>query len=153
MTAYIRRLRVAVWFLVVMVLVLSCLLVAKGIEKDANQTALLLASNSIVERANYYKQQWLLHNNPDELKLQGNRVKYSKNGWVVPNLSGDQVDCQRWFTILYPQQHVYGDLPSRIVDNSYGSTFKCEYLFSPNMHLTIGLKDKKFEVGVGFTSG
>ncbi|MEF1172233.1 MSHA biogenesis protein MshF, partial [Vibrio sinaloensis] len=56
----LRRMRFSAWLLVVMVLTASFMSAFQKVEIEANDSAFLVASKRIIERASFYKQKWLL---------------------------------------------------------------------------------------------
>ncbi|MBA5762105.1 MSHA biogenesis protein MshF [Vibrio sp. 404] len=152
MPKQIERSRLAVWFLVLVTLLFAFVIAWKKVEQEASDTALLVASNRIVERANFYKQQWLLSGEPDKLTLNHKVIHYSKSGWVKPLNLANKVDCHYWLALFYEEERVLESLPIKIKDNSKLSGFQCEYFYSREHAIYINLVDNKFSVGVSFSS-
>jgi len=153
MATNLERSRWTIWLLVILVLVLAFMLIWKDIEQEASDTALALVSKRLVDRASYFKQQWLLAKQPETLTIEGKQIVYSHMGWVKPINEAQQVDCEFWLEVLYQEKRVFESLPEKITDNSEGSNFRCEYFYSRGHALSMELKQDKFSVGVSFSSG
>lgn len=142
----IRRLRVAVWLLLVLVLISSLIWAWRNLLPKANQSAFLLASQTMVERANYYKQQWLLSQKPTQLTIEGIQLNYTDNGWVKPVDVNQQTNCRVWLDILYPQSEVLGLNPIAIKNQTIQTAYRCDYFYQYNQLISISLIDGKFVV-------
>ena len=55
----IERSRLVLWLLAIIILMMSFVLVLEKLEKDVDDAAFLVASKRIIERASFYKQQWM----------------------------------------------------------------------------------------------
>ncbi|KJY82046.1 MSHA biogenesis protein MshF [Vibrio galatheae] len=147
---YIERSRLAIWLLVITCLIMSFMLVWQNVVKEADQSAMLLASQRIVERASYYKQQWLLAGQQPSLTIEGQTLNYTNMGWVKPLDDKQQVDCVLWLDILHPQHEMMGAKPIAIENKTDASDFWCEYFLSNNTMISISLIDNKFIAKAGF---
>ena len=148
--SYIERSRLAIWLLVIVCLMMSFMLVWQNVVKEANQSAFLLASQRIVERASYYKQQWLLSGQQNEITIEGRTLNYTSMGWIKPLGDRQQVDCSYWLDILYPQHEVLGNRPSQIENQIIDNGYHCNYLYSNNRLISITLIDNTFVAKTGF---
>lgn len=148
--SYIERSRLATWLLVIVCLMMSFMLVWQNVVKEANQSAFLLASQRIVERANYYKQQWLLSGQQNEITIDGLTLNYTSMGWIKPLGDRQQVDCSYWLDILYPQHEVLGSRPSQIENQIIANGYHCDYLYRNNRLISITLIDNRFVAKTGF---
>ncbi|OLQ86963.1 MSHA biogenesis protein MshF [Vibrio panuliri] len=152
MPKQIRRSRFAVWLLLIMILVMAFLLAWQKVEQEASSTALVVAGKRILDRANFYKQEWLLAGQPAQLNVQQKFIHYSAKGWPLPQHQTNKVDCGYWMDLLYQEQRVLGTLPKKINDNSTSSDFQCQYFYGNHEAILIGLVDDKFSVSVSFSS-
>ncbi|KLN65411.1 MSHA biogenesis protein MshF [Vibrio sp. VPAP30] len=147
---YIERSRLAIWLLVVVCLIMSFMLVWQNVVKEANQSAFLLASQRIVERASYYKQQWLLAGQQPTLTIDGYRLNYTNMGWVKPLDEQQRVDCLFWLDVLYPQHEILGSKPIVIENKTIADGYHCDYLYIDDRLMSISLIDNRFIAKVGF---
>ena len=152
MLRQIERSRFIVWFSLITMLLLAFVLAWQKVDREASDTALLVASKRILEQANVYKQQWLLKKQPGQILINQKFIKYSANGWVTPLNSANKVDCKYWLDTFYQQERVLESLPIKFEDSSIGSDFQCEYTYSRGQAINISLIDGKFRVGVIFSS-
>lgn len=150
LSRYAERSRLAIWLVVIICLITAFMLIWRKVEREANQSAFLLASQSIVERASFYKQQWLLAGQISPIRLQGEVLNYTNMGWVKPLDDGLQVNCQWWLQVLYPQYEVLGSTPVEIENKSNAANYQCEYLYGSDRVISISLIDNRFIAKSGF---
>lgn len=150
MPKQIERSRFAIWLLLLIMLLFAFVVSWQKVEQEASETALTVASKRIVERANYYKQQWILSGQPQRLTLAQKLIRYSHSGWAKPINSVNKVDCNYWLELFYEEKRVLDSLPIKINDNSMQSNFQCEYIYTQESAIMISLIDNKFSVGVSF---
>ncbi|MGF1909082.1 MSHA biogenesis protein MshF [Vibrio kasasachensis] len=153
MSKQIERSRFAVWLVLLITLLFAFVVSWQKVEQEANETALAVASKRIVERANYYKQQWILSGQPQRLTLAQKLIRYSHSGWAKPINLANKVDCNYWLELFYEEERVLDSLPIKINDNSMQSNFQCEYIYTQESAIMISLIDNKFSVGVSFPAG
>lgn len=139
-----------IWSLVVVVLVLSLLLAWQNVEVKANDSAFLLATQRVVERASYYKQQWLLAERVTPLEIDNKVLNYTNSGWVMPFNQQQQRSCTFWLEVLYPEKEILGNGPSRVVDESVSNNYHCSYYYQNDRVVTINLIGNRFSAKVGF---
>ncbi|MDC5847640.1 MSHA biogenesis protein MshF [Vibrio europaeus] len=148
--SYIERSRFAIWLLVIVCLIMSFTLVWQSVVKEANQSAFLLASQRIVERASYYKQQWLLSGQQNEITIEGRTLNYTSMGWIKPLGDRLHVDCLLWLDTLYPQHEVLGNKPVAVENKTTANNYHCDYLYSDDRLISITLMDNRFIAKTGF---
>lgn len=148
----IERSRTAVWLLIVIILVLSFMLAWESVEEEAGDTAFVVASKRVLERANYYKQEWLLKSQPSELVLEKKRLIYDTSGWVLPINESGEVSCRYWLKVLYPDMRVLDVKPRAYYEQDLDNGYACAYPFSMHQSIVIRLVDGRFSVSVDFSS-
>lgn len=79
-----ERSRLILWALVVCSLIAALLMAWQPVNRELENTALALANKRIIERANTYKQEWLLRGRPESLEFDGKVLTFSASGWVFP---------------------------------------------------------------------
>ena len=151
--ANLERSRWVVWLMVFVALLLAFMVAWKKVDQEASDTALLVASKRMLDRANYYKQQWLLSDQPRSLIIAGRPLHFSQSGWVIPQKIANKTDCNYWLDVLYEERKVLESFPEEIIDNSYGLDFECQYLYSREHAIYVELNHNKFSVSVSFSSG
>lgn len=151
MTNNEQRSRFVIWLLAIIIIVMSFLIAWKPVEEEAENTALFLASNRILERANYYKQEWLLKGQLEKLTINRHELTFSESGWALPIQNG-KLDCAYWLDLLYPEQQLLGidDAESNIYKEQNG--YRCQYRYVSNMSIILQLKNERFSVNVEFLS-
>ncbi|OIQ24849.1 MSHA biogenesis protein MshF [uncultured Vibrio sp.] len=139
-----------IWLLLVVVLVLSFMLAWQKVDKEATDTAMLVASKRIIERANYYKQEWLLNKQPPKLLIDGEMLTMSRSGWVMPIDQEKQANCLYWLKVLYPENRGLESSQVGMVDDVDNMKYQCRYTGDGNQVIVIQLVNDKFTVSVDF---
>ncbi|MGC7890637.1 MSHA biogenesis protein MshF [Vibrio anguillarum] len=153
MKTAIERSQFVIWGLIVFVLLMALLSAWKSIEKEANQTALAMASSKIVESANFYKQDWLLKGRPSTLIANGRLLNMSATGWVLPLAENESsIDCRYWLSLLYPDEQLLESKVISIESAHQANQYQCRYVYSQKQVITIELLRDKFTVSVDFSA-
>ncbi|MDQ2166010.1 MULTISPECIES: MSHA biogenesis protein MshF [Vibrio] len=153
MKTAIERSQFVIWGLIVFVLLMALLSAWQSIEKEANQTALAVASSKIVERANFYKQDWLLKGRPSTLIANGRLLNMSATGWVLPLAENESsIDCRYWLSLLYPDEQLLESKVISIESAHQVNQYQCRYVYSQKQVITIELLRDKFTVSVDFSA-
>lgn len=139
--------RVAIWLAVIVALLAFLSFNWNKIDQQAENTTFEVVVGQMSERANSYRQQWLVNKQPDVLSVAEQIVHFDHNGWVKP-INGNQVDCDWWLTILYPNLGWgYVDIPKSTL-KSDGLVYRCRYQFDNSKILDLTLSDKKLAITV-----
>lgn len=153
MKTAIERSQFVIWGLIVFVLLMALLSAWQSIEKEANQTALAMASSKIVESANFYKQDWLLKGRPSTLIANGRLLNMSATGWVLPLAENESsIDCRYWLSLLYPDEQLLESKVISIESAHQENQYQCRYVYSQKQVITIELLRDKFTVSVDFSA-
>ncbi|MFW7524589.1 MSHA biogenesis protein MshF [Vibrio ostreicida] len=147
---YLKRSRVVVWALIVIVLVLNFVFMLESVEQNIDETAYLLASKRIIDRASFYKQKWLINEQQHTLTVEGKKIRFSASGWPLPVMSGNKTDCEYWLSLLYPEKRILDSLPASIEENTGFGDYRCVYTYDSNKSIHIQLVDHRFSVSIGF---
>ncbi|HCJ6892268.1 TPA: MSHA biogenesis protein MshF [Vibrio cholerae] len=142
-----ERARFAVWLLLVLVLIGALFSVWRSMSRETMQTAIEVTKQRMAERANIYKQEWVLQGRPEQLRFEQDRV-FMQNGWVFPKL--DQgVDCEKVLFLLYPDRKVLDWLP-RVTAIQRANGYQCRYQYGDRVQLDVELKDRYFAINASF---
>ncbi|WP_340480462.1 MSHA biogenesis protein MshF [Vibrio anguillarum] len=153
MKTAIERSQFVIWGVIVFVLLMALLSAWQSIEKEANQTALAMASSKIVESANFYKQDWLLKGRPSTLIANGRLLNMSATGWVLPLAENESsIDCRYWLSLLYPDEQLLESKVISIESAHQVNQYQCRYVYSQKQVITIELLRDKFTVSVDFSA-
>ncbi|WP_175579500.1 MSHA biogenesis protein MshF [Vibrio hepatarius] len=148
----VERSRFVIWLLVVVIVLLSFIIAWQRVEEEARDSAYLVASKRIIERASYYKEQWLLAKQPNRLTIESRQLQFSDNGWLMPLTFDGKVSCEFWLNTLYPTARILESRPIEIVNNSSGDHYQCDYDYGQNRHIVIELINKQFSTRVVFVA-
>ncbi|KJY92125.1 MSHA biogenesis protein MshF [Vibrio neptunius] len=152
MAGGIQRSRLVVWLSTIIILLLSFVLVLEKLEQDVDDAAFLLASKRIIERASFYKQQWMLKGQRESLIVENQSLVFSETGWVLPKMSEKNKQCMAWLSLLYPKLSILDSMPLKVVNRSELNNYQCDYVYTQGKSIHIQLVDNTFTVSVGFSS-
>ncbi|MEZ9231133.1 MSHA biogenesis protein MshF [Vibrio amylolyticus] len=144
------RSQFVIWFLLVVILVLSFMLAWQKVDREATDTALLVASKRIVERASYYKQEWLLNKQPPKLLIDGEILMMSPSGWVVPINQNKKTSCLFWLKVFYPENRGLESSAAAMKEGIGDMNYQCRYTGDDNQVIVIQLVNDRFTVSVDF---
>ncbi|ELG2044813.1 MSHA biogenesis protein MshF [Vibrio fluvialis] len=137
-----ERSRLILWALVVCSLIAALLMTWQPVNRELENTSLVLANKRIIERANTYKQEWLLRGRPASLEFDGKVLTFSASGWVFPR-EGEKVDCSMLLNWLYPDEKILNSLPD-IHGENVGAGYICYFDFYDHQTIKIILKNNRF---------
>ncbi|MDK9737659.1 MSHA biogenesis protein MshF [Vibrio sp. D404a] len=140
----LRRSRFVVWSVVILSIIAGLLSMWRSVEAEATNTALIVASKRILERANLYKQQYLL-NGHKQVNEDGEPLRYSRTGWLIP-IEQTDVNCNYWLDQLYPNGRVLGLGNPKVEDLSDNARYRCRYQYTEKHQIEILLKGERFSV-------
>ncbi|WP_114787469.1 MSHA biogenesis protein MshF [Vibrio tetraodonis] len=142
------RSRLVLWLVVICVLLLTLLTAVEKLQRDMYETAFQLASKRMLERAGFYKQQWMLKGQPDQLEIEGLQIVFSPSGWLLPTNNENTSSCQSWFKLLYPEQRVLDEIPQQIIERFDTGYYDCKYVFAQGRQIRVQLVEGKFSIGI-----
>ena len=87
----LQRSRFVIWSVVILFLIVGLLSVSRAVEEEATNTAFIVASKQMLERANRFKQQYLL-TGVERNGISDQPRLYSRTGWIMP-IQGSERDC------------------------------------------------------------
>ncbi|TXZ08910.1 MSHA biogenesis protein MshF [Vibrio mimicus] len=148
MANWLGRSRLMLWALLVLILLSALFSMWNGMSRNTLKTAFEVATLSMTERANLYKQQWFLQGQPPSVHIEGKTIALSPSGWVFPKR--DQgVDCEKLLTLLYPDLKVLDLLPTIDGENSTNG-YQCRYQYGQRAVIWVELKGRHFAVNINF---
>jgi MSHA biogenesis protein MshF len=137
--------RFALWLLLVLLLLMSQLQLWQELEPEAEQAAFAVVSKRMLERANLYKEYWLLNGYPSQAVLEGRKVRFSDAGWVqAPEV--DKAGCVEWFSQLHPDQLVFNQNYQKVELFELSFGYQCRYLFDKGRHIDLRLEHNRLSV-------
>jgi len=138
-----RRARLAVWWLLVLVLLSALISGWRALSGDAEHTALALAKLRITEQANRYKQQWILQGRPQQLHIGQDWIAV-QHGWLFPT-QDHRVDCHALLALLNPQRQILAQMPS-VMSVDFVQGYRCTYQYGASAQLSVELSAGHFVV-------
>lgn len=79
-----ERVRFVLWFVLVVVLLTAMFSVWRSMFSDMLHTALEMTRLQLIDRANTYKQEWVLQGRPALLQIEQAEIPM-QHGWVFPS--------------------------------------------------------------------
>lgn len=146
MAISLRRPRRVVWGIVVLFLTFSFMGKWREVEKEALNTSVVVASKRMLERANYYKQHYLLGSYVTEKTMESS-FSYSDSGWLVPIERSDSA-CKLWLEKLYPEQRILNVARPETFDMSSSDEVYCRYEYTEQYQIDVLLSGGQFSVKV-----
>ncbi len=137
--------RFLIWLVLFCLLMMGVVMAWQHMEPQAEETAFAVARKSILDRANGYKQFWLVHKQPEQQKMDGALVIFNPYGWVLPQHQG-KTDCDYWLTLLYPDRKIIGLALLGSDSIQQGQAQICVYQYEGGHQLTIRLDGRRFRV-------
>lgn len=138
--------RLIVWLSVVIVLVWGMLTETEKIRPKAERVAFELAARQMLERANRYKESWLLKDRPQSATVFGDKIRFGQQGWPLPlSVQGGNVDCEFWLRLLYPDTKIFALYPE-YQDQSTDLAYQCRYNYRHGQAVVIRLQQGQFSV-------
>ncbi|CAH0541578.1 hypothetical protein [Vibrio marisflavi] len=143
----VRYFRFALWLLVVSAVVAGFLSFWQNIDGRVGNTSLVIAKKLISDRANYYRQQWMLQGQPSSYAYEGKTLYFHRSGWILPLRSRDMPDCSVWLQQLYPEAFGKEQMALEVSDSRFDEQYWCKYRWlqgGEDIHIL--LTNEKFEV-------
>lgn len=133
---------------IVLVILFFLLFAHRDIEQNTRNVAMIAMAKSMQYRLNEYHEYWLLNKQPSSAEVNGNKVTFDSEGWVVP-LENGQYSCQQLMRLANPKSEEKWWKNSELVQQERG-IYECYYTISPNVVLLMK-KVNGFSVSVTIT--
>ena len=141
-----ERFRFVVWAVLLVILVSTFFRYWQKVQVVADQTAVTLAADRMLDRANQIKQLWILKGKPSRLEYAEQTISLNRDGWVFPS-TGSSIDCEKIMSILYPNETILNFEP--LVENlSERDRFICNFEYNGQHAIQIIWMGKQFFVKV-----
>ncbi|MBD1558972.1 hypothetical protein HC752_18715 [Vibrio sp. S9_S30] len=135
----------AIWIFLVGILLATLVINWQKIDDEASDTTFLMLENQITERANAFRQQWVISKKPSVIEYEGEKIQLDGNGWVLPLLD-NKVNCKWWLETLYPRLgNTYLADPEITMISGY-PTYHCQYEFKQKKVLDLVLSEKTLSI-------
>lgn len=143
----LERSRLVIWLLVVFSLVAVLFAAWQPVLRELQRTTFEVANRRIIERANFYKREWLLRGKPQRSEVNGRWIHFSAHGWVYPRRSEAQqeheVDCQALLMTLYPERRIVNQVPT-ISGTMLTDGYHCVFEYQGYNTIQIELDNQRF---------
>jgi MSHA biogenesis protein MshF len=134
-----------IWSVVALLLVVTVLYSGQRLYTRTAQTAFDVAANRMQNKANFYKEHWLLEGRPESLVFDGQHVQFSHQGWPLP-YQNDELDCRYWLQILNDSQQVFGYSLQHYSVNNMDNGYICAYGYTEQNAIMVRLIDGTLSV-------
>ncbi|QXO17112.1 MULTISPECIES: MSHA biogenesis protein MshF [Vibrio] len=143
-----QRSGLILWALVVLSLIAVMFSAWQPINRELQRTAFEVASGRMIERANFYKQEWLLRGQPQRSEIDGEWMTFSPHGWLYPRLDGEgAVDCNTLLAQLYPQVTILNQ-PPRVTGTTLSNGYECVFEYHNDNTIEIRLQNNRFSAKI-----
>ena len=76
--------RFSVWLLLISILMFFVLYVGQKLQVTTVETAYAVAAKRMLNKANYYKENWLIQKRPETMLIEGQQIQFNSEGWPLP---------------------------------------------------------------------
>lgn len=143
--------RFVLWIMVISILLAALLHSGSKLEKATTETAYSVAIKRILDRANQYKENWVLHNHPASLIIDDQPIYFTDEGWPIP-YNNEQIDCQHWLILLNESEEVFGHrFESQLLMQS-DNDYVCAYYSKDRDAILIKALKRQFSVELNLFS-
>lgn len=143
--------RFVVWLLLVSVLILSVIYAGQKLQLRTIDTAYAVAAKRMLDKANYYKENWVIRKEPESMVIEGKNVQFSPEGWPLP-IKEDQLDCRYWLLLLNESEEVFGYSIDNIKSHHLDNGYICSYSYIEQDAIILKLINKKLSVSINLSS-
>lgn len=125
----------------------SVLYVGQKLQVTTVETAYAVAAKRMLNKANYYKENWLIQKRPETMLIEGQQIQFNSEGWPLP-IKNDVVDCEYWLLLLNESKDVFGQTFTSIKSNNIENGYICSYFYKEHSAIILKLIDKKLSVSI-----
>lgn len=143
--------RFAVWLVLLIGLIAILLNAGKKLELSAKETGYEVSMTRILNKANYYKELWILNKQPQTLIADGDTLYFNSKGWLLP-LNQQEFDCQYWFRRLNDKETIFGQPMTHISGEKSENGYVCTYSYKNQNAILLSVDNHNFSVSVRLSS-
>ena len=133
-----------IWLSSIVILLMTLMTAWQSVEEEATNTAVIVTSKRMLERANLFKQQYLLYGKKNIAEA-SDEIHYSNTGWLLPIVEGNR-SCDFWLAQLYPKKQILGVGEPIIEDMSDKTQFHCRYHYTNKYQIDVLLNQERFNI-------
>ncbi len=141
-----ERVRFVLWFVLVVVLLTAMFSVWRSMFSDTLNTVLEMTRLQLIDRANAYKQEWVLQGRPAHLQIEQAEIPM-QHGWVFPSSIKELI--VKSAILLYPDRKVLDWLP-KVTALLRANGYQWRYQYGNRVQLDVELKDRYFAINASF---
>ncbi|MCL9780529.1 hypothetical protein M9194_03655 [Vibrio sp. S4M6] len=141
-----RHFKLALWLFIVMILIASFFSYWQSIDSQINATSVVIAKKLIIDRASFYRQEWLLKSKPTSILVNGEVLHFSQHGWLLPISDDGSSNCMIWIELLSPESVSEKGSAVKLSESDFDDQYFCQYQSLNNESVTIQLRGESFEV-------
>lgn len=139
--------RFAVWLLLVLILTFSVLSVGNKLQVTTMETAYAVAAKRMQNKANFYKENWLIQKRPKTMMVDKKEIQFNSEGWPLPMKDG-VVDCDYWLLLLNEGKEVFGHSLDSIKRNNIKNDYICSYSYTEHNVIILKIIDKNLSINI-----
>lgn len=139
--------RFAIWLLLVTILTFSVLYSWQKIQVTTVETAYAVAAKRMLNKANFYKENWLIQKRPELMVIEDQPIQFNSHGWPLP-LKNNVVDCEYWLWLLNENNDVFGHELTSVTMKNIENNYICRYSYNEGSGIILKLKDGNLSVSV-----
>nr|WP_306309819.1 MSHA biogenesis protein MshF [Vibrio sp. D401a] len=118
------------------------------LQKELDGTGASLAKNWMLNSVNRYRSIWLMKGEPDSIEVDGAMLRMTEAGLVLPLDDNEQLDCDGWLTVHYPQRKIMTANLLEISRIAKGDGYVCLYRYSNNQLVLVTFNTNSLQIDV-----
>ncbi|EHZ2847730.1 MSHA biogenesis protein MshF [Vibrio vulnificus] len=143
-----NRASLVFWLLLVVALFAVFAQVWQPVESEASKAASEVSVKRMLERANLYKQEWLLQGKPKQLEMEGEQISISAYGWVPLKDESGQFQCQSWLDLHFPERRILEFHLLSIDEREINDDYQCRFTYQGGFLVVVTQQRKVLKISV-----
>ncbi|MER0302465.1 MSHA biogenesis protein MshF [Vibrio vulnificus] len=143
-----NRASLVFWLLLVVTLFAVFAQIWQPVENEASKAASEVSVKRMLERANLYKQEWLLQGKPKRLEMDEQRIPMSAYGWVPLKDEHGQFQCQNWLDLHFPERRILESQLLSIDEQEINGAYQCRFNYQADLLVVVTQQRKVLKISV-----
>lgn len=140
--------RLILWGTFVAVVLVALLESLAPLQKELDDTGASLAKNWMLDSVNRYRSIWLMRGEPDSIEIDGSVWLMTEAGLVLPLDDSEQLDCDDWLAVHYPQRKIMTANLLEINRVLKGDEYLCIYRYSNHKLVLVTFSTNRLKIDV-----
>lgn len=137
-----------IWLLLVVAIFAVFVQIWRPVESEASKAAAEVSVKRMLERANLYKQEWLLQGKPQQLEMDGQRIPLSAYGWMPLKAQNGEFQCQSWLNVHFPEGRILEAHLLSIEEQEINDSYHCQFYYQGGLMVLVTQQGKVLKMSV-----